>query len=114
MSGGGGVRIDPDDDDNRPGGRATGGSVQKGRIYRVNETATIGPEYFVAPENGAILNQMQAQAAMTEALKGSPEPAPQQAIDIHFLEGATIASDIDLQGAIWQIKREIRRELLNQ
>jgi hypothetical protein len=42
--------------DANPQGRASGGDVQAGRLYQVNENKPwTGPEYFVAPADGVIL-----------------------------------------------------------
>lgn len=70
-------------------GRATGGPVQGGTPYLVNER-TPNSEVFVPSQSGGILNVPQAQAALRGAAFSQPQkPQPVELI-LHAAEGITV------------------------
>ncbi|WP_017930021.1 hypothetical protein [Limimaricola hongkongensis] len=69
--------------------RATGGPVQGGTPYLVNER-TPNSEIFVPSQSGGILNVPQAQAALRGAVSSQPQkPQPVELI-LHAAEGITV------------------------
>lgn len=75
----------------KSGGRAAGGPVEAGKIYRVNEHLR-GSEYFVPSVDGQIYNAAQMEAMMArQAGGGSFAPVFAPVIDARGADGEAVA-----------------------
>lgn len=93
-------------------GRASGGSMQKGQAYRVNEPRS---EVFVAPQNGAMLSVSQAQRAIAPTGNGGSSTVRVQVEggDLVLTDSGQIAARIRvseqraMSGAVSAVKQSL-------